>query len=143
MNDIPPPKPKKPQGLKRKKDLQEDLKKAKRATRLALKKQEDKIVKAKTKLTAARLSAENKKKSLKEISQALDGTETSLVDEGTLDNTPDNVQEVVKNQEVIFQPNDGPQTSFLASAEREVFYGGARGGGKSYAMLVDPLRYCH
>ena len=47
MNDIPPPKPKKPQGLKRKKDLQEDLKKAKRATRLALKKQEDKIVKAK------------------------------------------------------------------------------------------------
>ena len=64
MNDIPPPKPKKPQGLKRKKDLQEDLKKAKRATRLALKKQEDKIVKANTKLTAARLSAENKKKSL-------------------------------------------------------------------------------
>ena len=143
MNDIPPPKPKKPQGLKRKKGLQEDLKKAKRATRLALKKQEDKVAKAKTKLTAARLSAENKKKSLKEISQALDGTETTLVDEGTLDNTPDNVQELVKNQEVIFQPNDGPQTSFLASAEREVFYGGARGGGKSYAMLVDPLRYCH
>ena len=143
MNDIPPPKPKKPQGLKRKKGLQEDLKKAKRATRLALKKQEDKVAKAKTKLTAARLSAENKKKSLKEISQALDGTETTLVDEGTLDNTPDNVQELVKNQEVIFKPNDGPQTSFLASAEREVFYGGARGGGKSYAMLVDPLRYCH
>ena len=143
MNDIPPPKPKKPQGLKRKKDLQEDLKKAKRATRLALKKQETKVAKAQTKLLLARTSAENKKKSLKEISQALDGTETALVDEGTLDNTPDNVQELVKNQEVIFQPNDGPQTSFLASAEREVFYGGARGGGKSYAMLVDPLRYCH
>jgi len=143
MNDIPPPKPKKPQGLKRKKDLQEDLKKAKRATRLAIKKQETKVAKAQTKLLLARTSAENKKKSLKEISQALDGTETTLVDEGTLDNTPDNVQELVKNQEVIFQPNDGPQTSFLASAEREVFYGGARGGGKSYAMLVDPLRYCH
>ena len=143
MNDIPPPKPKKPQGLKRKKDLQEDLKKAKRATRIAIKKQEAKVAKAQTKLLLARTSAENKKKSLKEISQALDGTETSLIDEGTLDNTPDNVQELVKNQEVIFQPNDGPQTSFLASAEREVFYGGARGGGKSYAMLVDPLRYCH
>jgi len=143
MNDIPPPKPKKPQGLKRKKDLQEDLKKAKRATRLAIKKQETKVAKAQTKLLLARTSAENKKKSLKEISQALDGTEITLVDEGTLDNTPDNVQELVKNQEVIFQPNDGPQTSFLASAEREVFYGGARGGGKSYAMLVDPLRYCH
>ena len=143
MNDIPPPKPKKPQGLKRKKDLQEDLKKAKRATRIAIKKQEAKVAKAQTKLLLARTSAENKKKSLKEISQALDGTETSLIDEGTLDNTPDNVQELVKNQEVIFKPNDGPQTSFLASAEREVFYGGARGGGKSYAMLVDPLRYCH
>ena len=143
MNDIPPPKPKKPQGLKRTKGLQDELKKAKRATRLALKKQEDKVAKAKTKLLSARTSAENKKKSLKEISQALDGTDTTVVDEGTLDNTPDNVQELVKNQEVIFQPNDGPQTSFLASAEREVFYGGARGGGKSYAMLVDPLRYCH
>jgi len=143
MNDIPPPKPKKTQGVKRTKGLQDDLKKAKRATRLAIKKQEDKVAKAQTKLLLARTSAENKKKSLKEISQALDGTDTTVVDEGTLDNTPDNVQELVKNQEVIFQPNDGPQTSFLASAEREVFYGGARGGGKSYAMLVDPLRYCH
>ena len=143
MNDIPPPKPKKPQGVKRTKSLQEDLKKAKRATRLAIKKQEAKVAKATSRLESAKLSAQNKKKSLKEINQALDGTETSLVDEGTLDNTPDNVQELVKNQEVIFKPNDGPQTSFLASSEREVFYGGARGGGKSYAMLVDPLRYCH
>ena len=143
MNDIPPPKPKKPQGIKRTKGLQDDLKKAKRATRIAIKKQETKVAKAQTKLVSARLSAESKKKSLKEISQALNGTETTLVDEGTLDNTPDNVQELVKNQEVIFQPNNGPQTSFLASSEREVFYGGARGGGKSYAMLVDPLRYCH
>ena len=143
MNDIPLPKPKKPQGIKRTKGLQDDLKKAKRATRIAIKKQETKVAKAQTKLVSARLSAESKKKSLKEISQALNGTETTLVDEGTLDNTPDNVQELVKNQEVIFQPNNGPQTSFLASSEREVFYGGARGGGKSYAMLVDPLRYCH
>ena len=143
MNDIPLPKPKKPQGVKRTKGLQDELKKAKRATRIAIKKQETKVAKAQTKLLLARTSAENKKKSLKEISQALDGTDTTLVDEGTLDNTPSSVQELVKNQEVIFKPNDGPQTSFLASAEREVFYGGARGGGKSYAMLVDPLRYCH
>ena len=143
MNDIPLPKPKKPQGVKRTKGLQDELKKAKRATRIAIKKQETKVAKAQTKLLLARTSAENKKKSLKEISQALDGTDTTLVDEGTLDNTPNSVQELVKNQEVIFKPNDGPQTSFLASAEREVFYGGARGGGKSYAMLVDPLRFCH
>jgi hypothetical protein len=41
--------------------------------------------------------------------------------------------------EVVFKPNPGPQTSFLSAAEREVLYGGAAGGGKSYAMLADPL----
>ena len=43
-------------------------------------------------------------------------------------------------QEIIFQPNPGPQTQYLASSEREVLYGGAAGGGKSYATLADPLR---
>jgi len=48
---------------------------------------------------------------------------------------------VVEQQNIIFKPNVGPQTFFLAAAEREVLYGGAAGGGKSYAMLADPLRY--
>ena len=42
---------------------------------------------------------------------------------------------------ILFKPNTGPQTDFLAASEREVLYGGAAGGGKSYAMLADPLRY--
>lgn len=42
---------------------------------------------------------------------------------------------------VIFRPNPGPQTAFLAASEREVLYGGSAGGGKSYAILADPLRY--
>ncbi len=42
---------------------------------------------------------------------------------------------------ILFKPNEGPQTDFLAASEREVLYGGAAGGGKSYAMLADPLRY--
>jgi hypothetical protein len=46
-------------------------------------------------------------------------------------------------QNIIFQPNPGPQTHFLAANEREVLYGGAAGGGKSYAMLADPLRYMY
>jgi len=47
----------------------------------------------------------------------------------------------LEEQNVIFKPNDGPQTDFLAASEREVLYGGSAGGGKSYAMLADPLRY--
>ena len=31
----------------------------------------------------------------------------------------------------------------LISVEREVLYGGSAGGGKSYAMIIDPLRNCH
>jgi hypothetical protein len=49
---------------------------------------------------------------------------------------PFNVEAAVN---VVFQPNPGPQTDFLSSSEREVLYGGAAGGGKSYAMLADPL----
>src|SRR5690606_5619337 len=44
-------------------------------------------------------------------------------------------------QEPIFKPNPGPQTEFLEASEREVLYGGSAGGGKSYAMLADPMRY--
>ena len=44
-------------------------------------------------------------------------------------------------QAAIFSPNPGPQTEFLAAGEQEVLYGGAAGGGKSYAMLADPVRY--
>lgn len=46
-----------------------------------------------------------------------------------------------KVEKVIFSPNKGPQTDFLSAPEQEVLYGGAAGGGKSYAMLADPVRY--
>ena len=47
--------------------------------------------------------------------------------------------DVQEAQDVVFKANEGPQTDFLSSSEREVLYGGAAGGGKSYAMLADPL----
>jgi len=48
---------------------------------------------------------------------------------------------IEEHANVLFKPNPGPQTEFLAASEREVLYGGSAGGGKSYAMLADPLRY--
>ena len=49
--------------------------------------------------------------------------------------------DIEERNNIIFKPNEGPQTEFLAAGEREVLYGGSAGGGKSYAMLADPLRY--
>jgi hypothetical protein len=65
-----------------------------------------------------------------------------VITEDVVKSVPKTLREYAEN-EIIFRPHPGPQTAFLASSEDEVFYGGARGGGKSFAMLVDPLRYCH
>ena len=81
----------------------------------------------------------------KELLDKLDNKKTKngqIVTEDTLEKAPVAIQrEIAEN--VVFHPNDGPQTDFLAAPEIDVLYGGAAGGGKSYAMLVDPLRYAH
>lgn len=40
-------------------------------------------------------------------------------------------------------PQPGPQTAFLASPADIAIYGGAAGGGKTFALLLDPLRAVH
>jgi hypothetical protein len=50
---------------------------------------------------------------------------------------------VPQERPIAFAPNPGPQTDFLSADEDIVLYGGAAGGGKSYAMVVDPLRNAH
>tara|TARA_R110000851_G_scaffold19283_6_gene59586 strand:+ start:550 stop:2268 length:1719 start_codon:yes stop_codon:yes gene_type:complete len=65
-----------------------------------------------------------------------------VITEDVLKEAPVSIQKEVSDN-VVFRPNDGPQTDFLAAPEIDVLYGGAAGGGKSYAMLVDPLRYAH
>lgn len=42
---------------------------------------------------------------------------------------------------VSFAPQPGPQTMFLSSSADVVIYGGSAGGGKSYALLLEPLRH--
>ena len=131
LKEIPPPKPKK--KVKHK---------AKQSAKLVLERTRKKVAKAEQSLRSAKAHAENTKKKLLTINKALDGKEQQLITQDVIDSASKNIQEHIKQQEVVFKPNTGPQTDFLASSEREVFYGGARGGGKSYAMLVDPLRYC-
>lgn len=48
---------------------------------------------------------------------------------------------VPEEVDIVFKPNKGPQTEFLAASEREVLYGGSAGSGKSFALLADPMRY--
>ena len=88
----------------------------------------------------------NQKSSLKtskELLNKLDNKNNSKVTTtDVIDKAPLGLKKEVNNN-ILFKPNDGPQTDFLAAPEIDVLYGGAAGGGKSYAMLVDPLRYAH
>jgi len=76
------------------------------------------------------------------VEKALKGDTSTVIDTGDLATLPPPVQELVGSREVVFQPNEGPQEEFLSASERDVLYGGAAGGGKSFALLADPLRYC-
>jgi len=129
--EIRPPKPK-----------QKVRSKAKESVKAILARTRTKVAKAEQSLRSAKQHAEHVKQKLKTVNKALDGKEQQLITQDVIDSASKNVQEHINQQDVVFKPNTGPQTNFLAASEREVFYGGARGGGKSYAMLVDPLRYC-
>ena len=43
---------------------------------------------------------------------------------------------------VLYECHPGPQARFALSEAQEVFYGGALGGGKSYALRAWGVRYC-
>jgi len=77
------------------------------------------------------------------VEKALVGKDTTVIDEGDLADLPTAVADLVEDSEIVFKPNEGPQEEFLSAGERDVLYGGAAGGGKSFALLADPLRFCH
>jgi len=113
--------------------------KAKIKARRAVRTKEKTADKLKQRLDAKRNSLNASKETLNKLEKK---TTNKVVTEDILDKVPKALKEEV-NDNVIFKPNNGPQTDFLAAPERDVLYGGAAGGGKSYAMLIDPLRFAH
>ncbi len=113
--------------------------KAVKAARATIGRKQRNIKKLEEKLNNARKSFKKQKETIQKLDKTVEGPVTK--DE--LDNLPKAVREDLQDRKVLFHPNEGPQTEFLAAGEKDVLYGGAAGGGKSFAMIVDPLRYCH
>ena len=114
--------------------------KAKMQARRAVSKQKKDIKNLTNKLNTKK----SKLKTKEEVFKKLDNiSNNKVVEEDILKDLPQSVREHLKStdQDIVFKANEGPQTDFLAAGELDVLYGGAAGGGKSYAMLVDPLRY--
>ena len=47
----------------------------------------------------------------------------------------------MNEEEIVLKPQEGPQTEFLYTKADIAIFGGAAGGGKSYALLLEPLRH--
>ena len=130
---------KKPEKKKRNYNYHSETK-AKMSARRAVKTKEKRIKKLQAQISSQKNSLKKQKKVLKKLDNK---TDNQVIIDSDLDSLPPTVQSQVEQDNVVFHPNEGPQTEFLAAPERDVLYGGAAGGGKSYAMLVDPLRYAH
>jgi len=124
---------------------------ANRAAKAAKKKAEleaRKLRGAQARAARAKVKSKERAKVATEITKKLAGTskeKSNILTGEELQKAPVAIQKIVEKEEkeVIFRPHLGPQTAFLSASETEVLYGGAAGGGKSYAMLVDPLRFAH
>ena len=136
----PKKKPGRPKGSKGRGYNYHSETKAKLTARRTVKNKEKKLAQVRTQLKKREESLEKSKTSLQKIEGTEAKTAGKIVD--NINDLPESLKTVAK-ENVIFSPNDGPQTDFLAASETDVLYGGAAGGGKSYAMLVDPLRFAH
>lgn len=110
--------------LKKENKKLEDLKKEVEAQEARVKKYEDNVEVRKKRETVERVRA---------IDDSKPQAKPLVVDE--------EIKKALKDKKILFEPNPGPQTDFLASSCKDVLYGGQAGGGKSFALIVDPLRY--
>jgi hypothetical protein len=137
VDGTPKKKPGRPQGSKSRGYNFHSKTKAKQRTEKKLREKRKKIALARTKIANYKKDIEQTKETL----SVLDGKKRLITDEFLDDLSPTAKKEIT--QDIIFKANEGPQEDFLAAGETDVLYGGSAGGGKSYAMIVDPLRFAH
>jgi len=116
---------------------------ARRGAQKRLRAAKKKAAQATRKAESQRSYAKKLEETIGRVEKGVTGSGTNVVDMGDLSVLPPSVSDLVGDSEVVFQANPGPQEEFLSAGERDVLYGGAAGGGKSFALLADPLRYCH
>jgi len=110
--------------------------------KIKLNQKKKQLQKEKEKLKTKENKLKTESKVLKQATTPNKIKEGKVISSEDFETVPEKIQENLK-ENVAFYPNEGPQTDFLAASEKDVLYGGAAGGGKSFAMLIDPLRYCH
>jgi hypothetical protein len=137
VDGTPKKKPGRPQGSKGRGYNFHSKTKAKQRTEKKLREKRKKIAQARTRIANYKKDIEQTKETL----SVLDGKKRLITDEFINDLSPTAKKEIT--QDIIFKANEGPQEDFLAAGETDVLYGGSAGGGKSYAMIVDPLRFAH
>ena len=135
----PKKKPGRPKGSKGSGYNYHSKTKAKQEASKKVRAKKKKIAQARSAISRYQKSVENTEKALDLLE---DNNKSKVVEETFVEEASSSLKAELK-ENVIFSPNEGPQTDFLAAGETDVLYGGAAGGGKSYAMLVDPLRFAH
>ena len=116
--------------------------KAKMAAKKQVREKEKKLKAAQNKVDNYKKSISRTKKTLNKLDNKESSVEGKVLEDTELEQLPSSLSKEVK-EDIIFKANEGPQEDFLAAGDTDVLYGGAAGGGKSYAMLVDPLRFAH
>lgn len=96
------------------------------------------------KLEQAKVAKRKKMKSIVAAAEMLNPDSAKIITTDIIDDLSLKIkEETIDKQKIIWEPDkdNKPQIAFLEAPEEEVLYAGARGGGKTDALIADPLRY--